>query len=91
MDAGHLAVRPQWTGRACGDSWPCLTARTSLLYEYRAFPSLLRVHLSTRMYEAFEDLATRGETPLDLYQRFLAWTRGGPVDRKGIDDAAEIG
>jgi hypothetical protein len=96
MRSEHQPIRPQWMCEACGRPWPCATARTGLLHEYRAFPSLLRAYLSTRMYEAFEDTAGQGETPLDLYQRFLAWTRIaprglGPADQKGIDDAAEIG
>jgi hypothetical protein len=77
----HLHERPNWNCRACSRPWPCLTAQTRLLYEYRAFPSLLRIYLSAQMYEALQDMVIEGEKPLNLYDRFLAWARFDPPRR----------
>ncbi|SDT77729.1 hypothetical protein [Actinoplanes derwentensis] len=72
----HLSDRPQWLCRVCGHPWPCTEARTALLTEYRAFPSLLKIYLSAQMYDALEDLTTRGDhPPLNLHDRFLAWAQ----------------
>ncbi|GIF02917.1 hypothetical protein [Actinoplanes siamensis] len=72
-EAEHLHDRPGWNCRICGRPWPCATAKTNLLYEYRAFPSLLRIYLSAQMYDAIEDMVTDEGIPLNLYERFLAW------------------
>ncbi len=75
----HLSDRPRWLCRVCGHPWPCTDARETLLREYRAFPSLLRIYLSAQMYHAMEDLTDHGGGPLpNLYERFLAWTRPHP-------------
>ena len=73
--AEHMHVRPQWTCRICEQAWPCDSAKASLLAEYRAFPSLLKIYLSAQMYDALDDLTTNGEVPPNLYERFLAWAR----------------
>ncbi|MEV6347238.1 hypothetical protein [Actinoplanes sp. NPDC051851] len=78
-DDEHLHDRPHWNCRVCGAPWPCDPARERLLREYRAFPSLLRVYLSSQMYDAIEDMPAGSRTaPHDLYERFLAWTRDPP-------------
>ncbi|MEU8241680.1 hypothetical protein AB0C07_25810 [Actinoplanes missouriensis] len=74
----HMHERPQWDCRACGLPWPCPTARAGLLEEYRGFPSLLKVYLSTQMYDALDDMIADGGAPPDLYDRFLAWARNRP-------------
>ncbi|BCY14501.1 hypothetical protein [Actinoplanes sp. L3-i22] len=71
QEAEHLHDRPDWNCRICGGAWPCSDARAKLLYEYRAFPSLLRIYMSNQMYEALEDMAV--DEPVNLYERFLAW------------------
>jgi hypothetical protein len=76
QEAEHLHERPDWNCRACGQPWPCATAQARLLHEYRAFPSLLRVYLSTQMYEALEDMAAGGGP--SLHERFLAWAQSRP-------------
>ncbi|MBG0562086.1 hypothetical protein I4J89_11490 [Actinoplanes sp. NEAU-A11] len=73
----HVHVRPLWTCRVCKQAWPCDTAKTSLLTEYRAFPSLLKIYLSAQMYDALDDLTAEGKPPPNLYERFLAWARSG--------------
>jgi hypothetical protein len=78
-ESEHLHSRPQWNCRACGQAWPCESAKASLLEEYRAFPSLLKIYLSAQMYDALEDLTIEGEPPPNLYERFLAWARHGPA------------
>jgi hypothetical protein len=70
----HLNERPDWDCRLCGRPWPCANAKTDLLTEFRAFPSVLRIYMSTQMYEALTDLTSHGEpAPADLYERFLSW------------------
>ncbi|BEL11805.1 hypothetical protein Q0Z83_099960 [Actinoplanes sichuanensis] len=59
----------------CGHPWPCPEAKACLLKEYQAFPSLLKIYLSAQMYDALDDFTSDGETPGNLYERFLAWTR----------------
>ncbi len=81
QEAEHLHERPNWNCRVCSRPWPCLTARTRLLHEYRAFPSLLRVYLSAQMYEALQDMVLDGTGPLNLYDRFLAWAWHEPPHR----------
>lgn len=79
-ESEHLHDRPHWDCRICGHPWPCPEAKTRLLDEYRAYPSLLKIYLSAHMYEALDDLTTRGESPpLNLYERFLSWARTRPL------------
>ncbi|ATO86552.1 hypothetical protein ACWT_7137 [Actinoplanes sp. SE50] len=78
QDIDHVSERPEWNCRACGRPWPCSTARGTLLHEYRAFPSLLRIYLSAQMYDALEDMIIDGAPPLNLYQRFLGWAWTDP-------------
>ncbi|WIM95439.1 hypothetical protein ACTOB_007548 [Actinoplanes oblitus] len=79
QEVEHLHQRPDWDCLACGSPWPCAIARGKLLHEYRAFPSLLRIYLSTQMYEALQDMTAAGEAPqVNLYERFLAWARSSP-------------
>ncbi|MGX6607241.1 hypothetical protein ACWKSP_34720 [Micromonosporaceae bacterium Da 78-11] len=74
--ADHLNNRPGWDCRACGQPWPCANAKADLLIEFRKFPSVLRIYMSAQMYDALNDLTSRGEpVPPDLYERFLAWAR----------------
>ncbi|MEV4275405.1 hypothetical protein [Actinoplanes xinjiangensis] len=64
----------------CSRPWPCPEAQTRLLDEYEAYPSLLKIYLSAQMYEALDDLTVDGQSPpVDLYERFLAWTRTRPA------------
>jgi hypothetical protein len=74
----HTAERPLWGCRACGLPWPCANAREGLLAEYRTFPSLLNVLLSSMMFEALDDYWLEGDVPPDLFDRFMAWARQIP-------------
>lgn len=76
----HLAMRPLWHCRACGQPWPCPPARESLLQEYRNDRTALLIYLATLMYEAGAQLRQLGpqvdaET---LADRFLLWARRTP-------------
>ncbi|MDI6097618.1 hypothetical protein QLQ12_03255 [Actinoplanes sp. NEAU-A12] len=72
----HLPDRPHWRCRVCDQPWPCPESQASLLDEYRAYPSLLKIYLSAQMYEALDDFtAYGGVPPLNLYERFLSWAR----------------
>ncbi|MFI1989341.1 hypothetical protein [Actinoplanes sp. NPDC020271] len=77
----HLHERPNWDCHACGRPWPCPTAQARLLYEYRAFPSLLRIYLSAQMYDALQDMVIDGGKPVNLHDRFLAWAWHEPPRR----------
>lgn len=70
----HVAARPSWDCRACGQPWPCANAKIHLAEEYALFPTNLIVYLSTAFDEAGGDLADAdGHFPVDLYERFLGW------------------
>ncbi|MBU2662196.1 hypothetical protein KOI35_01615 [Actinoplanes bogorensis] len=74
----HLNTRPSWDCLVCGKPWPCVTARTRMLVEYREFPSTLTVYMSAQMYDALNDFVAAGQlAPTDLFDRFLAWGRRG--------------
>jgi hypothetical protein len=70
---GHAAIRPAWTCGACGEDWPCPTARDRLTEEY----GTERVSLATQMAVQLGRAATelKDATPHDLYLRFVEWTR----------------
>ena len=69
----HLHERPAWDCRVCKQPWPCANARNTLLDEFRSFPSVLAIYLSTQMYEAIHDLPADTDSGPVLYQRFLSW------------------
>jgi hypothetical protein len=70
----HAGDRPSWDCEACAQPWPCANAKTTLLQEFRGFPSVLAVYMSAQMCEAILDLTAHGtEPPNDLYERFLSW------------------
>ena len=75
----HVNERPAWDCRVCQQPWPCTKARNKLLTEFRGFPSVLRIYLSTQMYDALGDLPPhRGHNPSEFYERFLSWAN---IDR----------
>ncbi|MEU4244295.1 hypothetical protein [Actinoplanes sp. NPDC026619] len=42
--------------------------------QFRAFPTVLPIYLSGRMFAAWGDLRARGRaTPPELYERFVSW------------------
>lgn len=70
----HIRRRPSWDCARCGQPWPCANAKENLLREFGDFPSVLTIFMATQMYDAFDDLATRGGLPpRQLNDRFLAW------------------
>lgn len=73
----HLPIRPLWLCAACGQPWPCGTARLSLLAEYQGNRVALGVYLASLMAEAQNQLAELdgGTAPADLTARFLGWIR----------------
>jgi hypothetical protein len=76
----HLGVRPSWYCSACGNPWPCVTAKERLSIEFHGQRSGLAIYMSAQLNDAFEDLtARRTYPPPDLYERFLSWIYpGGP-------------
>ncbi|WP_433369091.1 hypothetical protein ACQPZX_42810 [Actinoplanes sp. CA-142083] len=69
----HLHDRPAWVCRICHQPWPCPSARTMLLAEFRGFPSVLALYLSTKMYDAMGDLGPEPDQGTNFYERFLSW------------------
>jgi len=67
----HVAERPAWTCRACGDEWPCEPAKAAMRAEAQ------RTYLGMLMWtflESFAQDATE-EQFQDAFKRFIAWTR----------------
>ena len=82
----HVATRPSWDCAACGQPWPCPTARSALLAEFHDHPSVLTIYMSTHLGQATVDLTTRGEeVPQDIYERFVGWIRGATRDAADED------
>jgi hypothetical protein len=67
----HLHDRPGWDCQVCRQPWPCAEARSTLVTEFRSFPSVLTLYLSNKLYDAMLDLGTDADP--DLYERFLSW------------------
>ncbi|MCI4064307.1 hypothetical protein MRQ36_17565 [Micromonospora sp. R77] len=78
----HVPIRPLWLCRVCAAPWPCQPARLLLLMEYRRDRPGLSVHLAGCLFDATADLLALnpnpGPSPAELFERFLAWTRGRP-------------
>ena len=71
----HRPQRPTWRCAGCAEPWPCPTARAHLVRVVD--PVQLAMIMATRLTEAAGDLP--GTQPGDLWDRFVAWTRRGPV------------
>ncbi len=67
----HVAHRPSWDCKRCGDPWPCATARADLVAELNTIQ--LALYTWTHREEAAADL--RGMPMAEAFDRFLAWTR----------------
>ncbi|MFJ8581328.1 hypothetical protein [Micromonospora sp. NPDC093277] len=78
----HTPLRPMWACRACGQPWPCGTARLMLRAEHDRNHQGLSIYLAGLMYEAMRDLyrlnPEGGPSPEELFKRFVAW---GPFRR----------
>ncbi|MEU6021248.1 hypothetical protein [Micromonospora sp. NPDC047134] len=76
-DPPHTPMRPMWCCRACGQPWPCATARLLLHTEYAHNRTGLSIYLAGLMYEAMRDLyhlnPHDGPDPTSLFNRFLGW------------------
>lgn len=71
----HQPQRPSWDCRACGESWPCATAKTELAEQYQRFFEGLSLYLGSCLIDAIDDWAAgSGRLPSDLYERFLGWS-----------------
>ncbi|MBO3741703.1 hypothetical protein [Actinoplanes flavus] len=81
--AEHVPVRPSWDCRVCPEPWPCASARATLLDEYRAFPSVLLIYLTSQMWDAIDDALAQGQPELrNFHERFISWARR---DRRASD------
>jgi len=72
-DVEHVPDRPSWDCRACGEQWPCAPAQGALLVEFAGFLSVLRIYMSAQLGSAVDEIPE--PVPVDLYDRFMAWTR----------------
>ena len=72
----HPPHRPTWDCLACGRPWPCDPAREHLKAQMP--PLSLAMFAWACLEEAAGDL--QAVTPTELFERFLAWTRG-PLGR----------
>lgn len=66
----HLAGRPFWDCRDCGQPWPCTEAKKQLLATLS--PTQLSIHGMSRLEVAARDLPTM--TISDAFERFVSWT-----------------
>ncbi|WP_405094126.1 hypothetical protein OG767_03865 [Micromonospora sp. NBC_01392] len=66
-----------WCCRACGQQWPCPTARLLLKSEYADNNVSLSLYLCGLFYEATRDLyrlnPAGAPDPADMFARFVAW------------------
>ena len=69
----HLHDRPAWDCCICKQPWPCANARDTLLDQFRSFPSVLTIYMSSQMYAAIGDLITDSDPTPNFYERFLSW------------------
>ena len=87
----HQALRPLWICRACGEPWPCATARLDLNREYAQDRIGLCVYLAAVLSSAMDDLYRLNPhdapEPPALFQRFLGWAR---IRRSGEDSSREL-
>jgi hypothetical protein len=71
-DTEHVCERPSWECRACGDPWPCRTARVSL--SDGADRVMLTMYMWSHLDLALTELPPG--PPAELFDRFLRWTDG---------------
>lgn len=65
----HIAQRPSWDCRACGEPWPCDPAREALTAEMGGTER--RIYLWSCLEEAMGHLPP---TPAaETFDRFLSW------------------
>jgi len=69
----HTAAQPTWECRACGDPWPCASARASLRAEYAEFPTSLSLFMTSSYVAASSQLT--GIPVEELFDRFFGWLR----------------
>lgn len=69
MDDEHMAARPTWDCRTCGEAWPCEVAQKQMIGEMD--PTQLRIFVWMQMEEAAEDIP--GMKAGEMFERFLAW------------------
>jgi hypothetical protein len=70
---GHQPDRPGWDCRACGQPWPCSPARVQLGDAYGPDRAGLAIYMASLLDRAVVELPR--PTPLELFERFVAWTR----------------
>lgn len=68
----HQPHRPSWNCASCARPWPCDPARERLAAELGSLS--LAMFAWTCLEEAARDIPAT--PPAELYERFLAWTRG---------------
>ncbi|MEV4625217.1 hypothetical protein AB0J90_02845 [Micromonospora sp. NPDC049523] len=80
----HVAGRPHWKCKACGQPWPCATARTELLTGYHGMPLSLSLYLASLHLDCLNDLYALNPNPDDsvpqpseVFTRFYGWTVPG--------------
>ncbi|MDG4765917.1 hypothetical protein O7632_17690 [Solwaraspora sp. WMMD406] len=67
----HVARRPSWCCRACGEPWPCPPAKDQLVADFDRIG--LCLYAALQLADAAADLPEL--TPAQLFPRFLTWAR----------------
>ncbi|MGW4467143.1 hypothetical protein [Micromonospora sp. NPDC004704] len=68
----HVAARPDWSCRACGQEWPCIVRKRQLKYLYQGNPIGLENQLHLLLRQAREELPAL--TDEELAERFVRWS-----------------
>jgi len=74
----HMAARPLWDCRACGEPWPCEPARAALMAERGMTVTRLTITMTAFLHAAVADGLHRQVPDGGLYSRFILWTRPDP-------------
>lgn len=69
----HLARRPTWACRACGEEWPCEQRRAELLFHCGNDRPWLIMYMGIYLVDAVVDLDPPREKLNPLVRRFLGW------------------
>lgn len=69
----HIAQRPKWLCRTCGEPWPCEPAQVDLTEEFAGMSPSLGMYLTGQWISAAADLPDTDVA--ELYQRIVGWRR----------------
>lgn len=69
----HIAARPSWDCRTCGEPWPCVAAQGHL--RETLGPARLAMYMWLNLEEAAAQDRFSSKDCASLFDRFIHWTR----------------